>query len=422
MIPTDDALRTVLSRASQLAPVRVPLAAALGRVLRTAALADADSPAFDASAMDGYAARHADLGQPLRVIGESAAGGGFRGTLKAGECVRIFTGAPVPAGADCVVKQEEASRSGADVRITNISGPSFIRRRGENRRKGDVVVSAGTTLGPAELAALAASGVIQPEVTRAPRCVHLLTGNELVAPERTPAGAQIRDSNSTLVAALLARHGAELAGHARVGDTLAAARAAAEAFADHDVLLVSGGASVGDHDFARPLLQALGYELHFDQVNLRPGKPLVFASRGRQVAFALPGNPVSHWVTFHLFVAPLLRKLQTGLDAAPPRLGGRLAAGAKLPTPDTRRTFWPSRVAIVNGIHELTPLPLASSGDSSGLVGANALLDVGSLEAEALLPRDVTSAANAAPRGTTGPASSANSLDPAQPVEFIPCP
>jgi molybdopterin molybdotransferase len=300
--------------------------------------------------------------------------------------------------------------------------PNFIRRRGENRRAGDIVVPAGTTLGPAELAALAASGITQPEVSAAPRCVHLLTGNELVAPEQKPAGAQIRDSNSALIAALLARQGAELVGHARVGDTLAAARTATEAFPAHDVLLISGGASVGDHDFARPLLQALGYELHFDQVNLRPGKPLVFASRGPQVAFALPGNPVSHWVTFHLFVAPLLRKLQTGVDAAPPRLTGRLVTAAKLPAPDARRTFWPCRAQVVNGVHELTPLPLASSGDSSGLVGANALLDLQSLEAGAVLPRDATFAAGTMPRGTTGPASMGNSLDPAQPVEFIPCP
>ena len=393
MIPADDALRIVLDRTKQLAPVRVPLASALGRVLRVAARADADSPPFDASAMDGYAAQRADLGQPQRVIGEAQAGGGFTGSLKTGECVRIFTGAPVPAGADCVIKQEEVTREGDVIRVQALDRPTFIRRRGENRRTGDIVVPAGTMLGPAELAALAASGVTQPEVTAAPRCVHLLTGNELVAPERSPTGAQIRDSNSALIAALLARHGAELTGHARVGDTLAAARTAVETFASHEVLLISGGASVGDHDFARPLLKVLGYELHFEEINLRPGRPLVFASRGTQYAFALPGNPVSHWVTFHLFVAPLLRKLQTGLDAAPPRLTGRLAPGSKFPPPDARRTYWPCRATIVNGGHELTTLPLASSGDSSGLVGANALLP---------LP--------------------ANSLDPAQTVEFIPCP
>lgn len=392
MIPAALALKEVLGRAHQLGAERVPLAAALNRILRDAAVADADSPPFDASAMDGYAACRADLKQPLRVVGEVQAGSVFSRTVGAGECVRIYTGAPVPAGADCVVKQEDVSREGDTINILQLDGPDFIRRRGENRRAGDTLVAAGTRLSPPELAALASAGIIEPLVSPAPRCVHLVTGNELVAAGQTPAGAQIRDSNSTLIAALLARHGGNLVGHAHARDDLAAARAAVEALPTHDVLLISGGASIGEHDFARPLLKALGYELHFEQVNLRPGKPLVFASRGRQLAFALPGNPVSHWVTFHLFVAPLLRKLETGTDATPPRLTGRLAPGAQPPPPDKRQTFWPCRATVVNGVYELAPLPLASSGDSSGLVGANALLP---------LP--------------------ANSLDPAQPVEFIPC-
>lgn len=394
MIAVPQALTDVLARTALLDAAPVDLAAALGRVLRAAARADADSPRFDASAMDGYAARRADLAQPLRVIGESAAGAGFTGPIGPGECVRIFTGAPVPAGADCVIKQEDTTRDGALVRITNNGGgPDFIRRRGENRRVGDVIVPTGTVLGPPELAALAAAGVTRPEVTRAPRVAHLLTGNEIVPPEHTPVGAQIRDSNSALIAGLLARHGATLAGHARAGDDLAAAQAAATALPAHDVLLISGGASVGDHDFARPLLRALGYTIHFEQLNLRPGRPLVFASRGTQLAFALPGNPVSHWVTFQLFVAPALQKLQTGADPALPRLTARFAAGARAPAPDARHTFWPSRTAISAGGYELTPLPLASSGDSSGLVGANALL---------VLPE--------------------NRLDPGHAVEFIPCP
>lgn len=375
MIAIEAALRTVLDRTARLPAETVALAAARGRVLRTAARADLDSPPFDASAMDGYAARHADLAQPLRVAGEASAGSAYAHALRPGECVRIFTGAPVPAGADLVLKQEDITREGDLVRVPpGTDRPTFIRRRGENRRAGEIVVPAGTLLGPIELAALASAGVTQPEVTRAPRCVHLVTGDEIVPPDQQPTGAQIRDSNSTLVAALLAAAGVTLAAQARAGDDLAAARAVAESFPAHDVLLISGGASVGDRDFARPLLQALGYTLHFDSINLRPGRPLVFASRGPQLAFALPGNPVSHWVTFHLFVAPLLRKLQTGRDAVPERHLGRLAAGSKSPPPDTRRTCWPARVACVDGLPEVTAMPLASSGDSLGLVGANALL------------------------------------------------
>jgi molybdopterin molybdotransferase len=344
--------------------------------LRTDARADADSPPFDASAMDGYALQRASLNVPLHVVGESQAGRHFPATIGAGECVRIFTGAPVPAGADCVVKQEDVIRENNTIRVQRTNTPDYIRRRGENRRAGEVVVPAGTLLGPPELAALASAGITRPEVTRAPHCAHLVTGNEIVSPDQTPTGAQIRDSNSTLIAALLQQTGTELAGLAHARDDLAAARAAVEALPPHDILLISGGASVGDYDIARPLLEVLGYTLHFQAVNLRPGKPLVFASRGAQLAFAIPGNPVSHWVVFQLFIGPLLRHLQTGVFATPELLTGRLAMDCRLPPPDSRHTFWPCRARLTGGVYELTPLPLASSGDSSGLVGANALLPV----------------------------------------------
>lgn len=376
MIAPAHAWQSLLARAPLLETIPVPLADALGRILRADARADSDLPPFDCSAMDGYALRRADAAAPLRLTGTSQAGRAFAGAVGPGECVRIFTGAPVPAGADCIIRQEDAVREGEVVRMLRHDGPAFIRRRGENRRAGDVVVPAGTRLGPPELAALAGIGLDRPAVARAPRCVHLVTGDELVEPGRKPAGAQIRDTNSTLIAALLSRHGAVLAGQARVTDDLAAARAVLAAWPAHDVLLISGGASVGDHDLARPLLAALGYELHFHELNLRPGKPLVFASRGAQLAFALPGNPVSHWVVFQLFLAPLLAHLQTGAAIAPARLTGRLAAGAKLPPPDARETYWPCRATPAGGAHELTPLTLASSGDAAGLVGANALLPV----------------------------------------------
>lgn len=376
MFSTSQAWQTILAHARQLEPTRVSLSAALGRILRTDARADADSPPFDASAMDGYAAHRTLAGQTLRVIGEAQAGHPFTGTLGPAECVRIFTGAPVPASAKVVIKQEDVTRDGDAIRIMRDESLNFIRRRGENRRTGDIIVPAGTLLSPSDLAALASAGITQPAITRAPRCVHLVTGNELVAPEQTPAAAQIRDSNSTLIAALLQRAGGELIGHAHARDDLAGAQEIVATLPAHDVLLISGGASVGDYDIARPLLQSLGYTLHFQAINLRPGKPLVFASRGAQLAFAIPGNPVSHWVVFHLFIAPLLQHLQTGTDTEPVRLTGRLAVGSALPPPDTRQTFWPCRAKIIAGAYELSPLPLASSGDSSGLAGANALLPV----------------------------------------------
>ena len=395
MFSTTEAWQAILAHAPRLETIHVPLVAALGRTLRTEVRADADSPPFDASAMDGYALQRGSITTTLRIIGEAAAGKSFAGPVGPGECVRIFTGAPVPPGADCVVKQENVTRENDTVHVRQVEELNHIRRRGENRRAGAILVPAGTRLGPPELAALASAGITRPEVTRAPHCAHLVTGNELVTPDQTPTGAQIRDSNSTLVAALLQQANAELAGLAHAHDNLVAARAAVEALPPHDILLISGGASVGDHDIARPLLESLGYTLHFRALNLRPGKPLVFASRGPQLAFALPGNPVSHWVVFQLFIGPLLHYLQTGSAAGPALQTGRLAPGFRLPPPDARQTFWPCHAALMDGVHELTPLPLASSGDTGGLVGANALLPV---------PPPPTS------------------LVAGQPVEFILCP
>lgn len=376
MFSTSQAWQSIHARSSQLEAIRVPLADALGRTLRKDARADIDSPPFDASAMDGYAVSSATAGQSLRLIGESAAGQPFDGVIGVGECIRIFTGAPVPASAIRVIKQEDTTRSGDLISLSRIDGPNFIRRRGENRRAGDVVVAAGANLTPAALASLASAGIIQPEVTRRPRFAHLVTGNEIIPPGQKPVGAQIRDSNSTLIAALLAQHGAELVAHAHARDDLPSAQTLVNALPSHDVLLISGGASVGDHDFSRPLLESFDYTLHFQAINLRPGKPLVFASRGAQLAFALPGNPVSHWVVLHLFIAPLLQHLQTGTGVEPARLKGKLARESTLPPPDTRQTLWPSRAVIVDGGYELSPLPLASSGDSSGLAAANALLSL----------------------------------------------
>jgi len=376
MLTTSQAWQTVRAHATQLDAIRVPLKAALGRTLRVDVRADFDSPPFDSSAMDGYAVSGPSPHQRLRVIGESAAGKAYAGTIRPGECVRIFTGAPVPANATRVIKQENVIRHDDFIEIVQIDGPGFIRRRGENRRAGDVVVAAGITLSAAGLAALASAGATEPLVTRAPRCAHLVTGSEIVSPDQQPTGAQIRDSNSTLIAALLASHGAEMVAHAHTRDELASAQSTVGALPPHDILLISGGAGAGDHDFARPLLTSLGYTLHFQAINLRPGKPLVFATRGSQLAFALPGNPVSHWVVFHLFIAPLLRHLQNGAGSETPHLTGKIALGAVLPPPDNRHTWWPCTATITGGIYELSPLPLASSGDSSGLASANALLSL----------------------------------------------
>lgn len=395
MIAVDAARRIIQEHARPLAPERIALSAALGRVLREEVRCREDSPPFDASAMDGYAARRASLAGPLRLIGQSAAGTPFPGTVGVGECVRIFTGAPVPPGADCVIKQEDVARDSDTIRVLQPDSRNYIRRRGENRKAGELLLAAGSRLGAPEIAALAAAGVVQPLVGAAPRVAHLLLGDEIVAPETTPVGAQIRDSNSSLVAALLATRRCRLVAQGRVPDNLAAAEAEAAALPEHDLLLVSGGASVGDRDFARPLLAALGFRPAFDSVNVRPGKPLIFSTRSDRLAFALPGNPVSHWVVFHLFVAPLLDQLEAGTIPAFPRLLGKLVAVRQHPPADSRPTFWPAHFSAAEDGFAVELLPVASSGDGLGLVGANALLPVPAVTA---------------------------TLAVGQLVEFIPCP
>jgi molybdopterin molybdotransferase len=210
-------------------------------------------------------------------------------------------------------------------------------------------------------------------VTRQARVVHFATGDELIPPEQTPKGAQVRDCNSILISSLLAEQGARLVTQERVGDSLEAARAALEGL-DFDVALISGGASVGDYDFTRPMLKAAGFAILVEKVNLRPGKPLVFATRGAQLAFGLPGNPVSHWVIFQLFLAPLFAAM-SGCGAGEAWRRGRFRKEFAA-APNARETYWPARAEFEGGEYRLHPLRFVSSGDIAGLAGANALVKI----------------------------------------------
>ena len=319
--------------------------------------------------------RAEDRAERLRVIGEIQPGVAPTVEIRTGECARIFTGAQIPAGASQVIMQENVTRAGEWITPQRRDAKSWIRRRGEDARCGDVLLRAGVRLGAGELALLAQLGVVQPRVSPAARVIHFATGNELTDPAATPAAGQIRDSNSTLIAALLADCGARLVHQRRCGDALetltAGIAAAGEAW---DMLLISGGASVGDYDFGARALDALGFTIHFRQINLRPGKPLIFATRGRQCAFVIPGNPVSHFVTFHTAIRLALECL----ESAPPSWPlAQIALAADLPAkPDARETFWPAHVALHDGALRAHPLAWQSSGDLRGLVGANALLPI----------------------------------------------
>ncbi|MEA3212799.1 MAG: molybdopterin molybdotransferase [Chthoniobacter sp.] len=370
MITLDEARSIIRRVIDPREPVSMPLAEARGCVLREAVLAPEDFPPFDRSAMDGYVIREGDPAERFRVIGEVRPGSISSLRLGPGECARIFTGAAIPSGGSQVIMQEDVACHEGWMTPRTRDAALFVRRRGEDAAAGDPLVPAGMRLGPAELALLAQVGCLRPQVSPPARAVHFTTGDELVDPATTPAEGQIRDSNSTLIAALLAQSGAALVHQGRCDDDLASLVAGVRALEGWDALLLSGGASVGDYDFGVAALRELGFAIHFERVSLRPGKPLVFGTRGRQIAFVIPGNPVSHFVVFHVAIRLALEALEGApqpLEPVAAVLDGELVS-------DSRETCWPAAVRLEGGRLMARPLVWQSSGDLCGLVGVNGLL------------------------------------------------
>jgi molybdopterin molybdotransferase len=301
-----------------LAPERVPLPRALGRVLADDVVAADDVPGFDNSAMDGFAVRAADTaGTPvdLPLAGESCAGHPATAPLPPGAAMAISTGAMLPEGADAVVRVEDTvPRDGAvEVRVAVEAGRD-VRRAGEDIRAGSTVLRAGARLGPAELGVLASVGVAEASCTRRPRVAVLTTGDELVGPGEPRGPGGVRDTNGVGIAGLAVAAGAEVVFAARVADEPEATTTALREGLRADVVVACGGVSVGTHDHVKPALEELGVEPSFWGVALRPGKPTWFGARGDTLVFGLPGNPVSAMVTFHLFVRPALLALAGATD------------------------------------------------------------------------------------------------------------
>jgi molybdopterin molybdotransferase len=322
----EDALVQVLAHVAPLGAEEVPVAEAAGRVLAEPGTAEGDLPPFDSSAMDGFAVRAADTPGPLRVVGQSAAGSPFDGELAEGEAVTISTGAVVPAGADAVVPVE---RTTGEVTVERVEPGENVRPTGGDIRAGEVVVDRGVVLRPAQLGALAAAGVACVHVARRPRAVVLPTGSELRPPGSRLGPGEIYESNSVLLAAQLASAGAEVTVFPPVADDEDATRAALARGLESDVLVTSGGVSVGPHDLVRRLLAELGAREVFWRVAVKPGKPVAYAVRGDTLVFGLPGNPVSSLVGFELFVRPALRALQGACDPGPRWLPGRLSVALR---------------------------------------------------------------------------------------------
>ena len=312
--PVSEARGLVLAAVRPLPAEEVPLADALGRVLAEDVSSPLDVPPFDCSAMDGFAVR-AGPGAQLRVIGESRAGHPAVERVEPGSAVRISTGAVLPAGADAVVPVEHTEETAEGVTVPDRSPGDNVRRAGEDIRRGDLVLRAGTKLGPAEVGVLASLGSPAASCARRPAVVLLVTGDELAEPGERLDPGRIFSSNAYALAGQIAGAGGRLLRRETVPDDAGPTRAALEgALADADVVCVSGGVSVGPHDHVKDALRDLGVEERFWGVRLKPGKPTWFGVRGETLVFGLPGNPVSAMVTFHLFARPALRALQGAPD------------------------------------------------------------------------------------------------------------
>lgn len=375
MIGFDEACSAITDLPDRTRTERVPIDRAAGRVLAADIVAALDAPRRDVSAMDGYAVREADLATlPARLVlaGESFPGQSGLPEVRAGTCARIFTGAPVPPGADRIVIQEDVRREG-DVAIfeTPLGSGRHIRRQGGDFRAGETLLAAGTRLDARAIVVAAAADLPAIEVRRRPRVVVLGTGDELAEPGTArDHPAAIPESVSFGVAAMAAQWGADCAGRRRLPDDPALLeRAAAEALDEADLILVTGGASVGEKDYAKAMFAPTGLELIFAKVAIKPGKPVWLGRARGKLVLGLPGNPTSALVTARLFLAPLLLRLSGGDPVGALRWRDAPLAAA-LPANGDRETFvrarWEgSRVA---------PLPDQDSGAQRALVAAALLI------------------------------------------------
>jgi molybdopterin molybdotransferase len=380
MMPVDEAIERIFRRLPALGSETVPLARAHRRVLTQPLVARHSQPPFDASAMDGYAVRAAEVvpGRPLKLAGTSQAGARFVGMMEHGQCVRIFTGAPLPIGADAVIMQEEATAKGNQISFekTPPVGQS-VRKQGFDFRRGAELLPAGVALTPAMLNLAASANHPALTVTRRPTIAVLATGDELVPPG-TPLGPdQIIASNSYGLIPLLAPWAEQVIDLGIVADDKDKLEAALLAAFDQgvDMLVTTGGASVGERDYVQEVLRDLGVEVDFWKLRMRPGKPLMFGTRGRTLVFGLPGNPVSALVTATVILKPALRAMTGHIDPFWPRIGVPTLLG--LPPNGPRRHFMRATLSRNDiGFMQVEPIFETDSSHSTSLALADALIVV----------------------------------------------
>lgn len=379
MITVDQALAIVLDHIEPLGDETVALEEVHKRILAEDIRADIDLPPFDRARMDGYAVRAADTATVpvrLRVIGEIAAGAEFDRRLGPGEAVKIFTGAPIPDGADAVQKVEVTRAADSMVEILEpVARAQFITPHASEVAAGEIVAESGREIGAAEMAVLASFGYARVRVARRPHVAVISTGSELVEVSSKPSGAQIRNSNSYTLAAYAERAGAVVDGLSIVEDTAGATRdALLKASNSRDIVITSGGVSMGDYDLVKAALDEIGAEIFFDEVKIRPGKPIVFARRGGTYFFGLPGNPVSTSVTFNVFVRPAIRKMQGDGSPTLSMVTARLSRSIK--DPSSRRSYLPARLYVEDARAIVEPLKWGGSSDLVAFMRANAMIVV----------------------------------------------
>ena len=320
--------------------------------------------------MDGYAVAAGSLSGDYVVAGEILPGDPARPAPAAGQAWRIFTGAVVPANS-AIVMIEDTVVFGEHVTLKSTPQVKHIRRRGSSIQASARLLTKGQSIGAGEVAVLASVGTKDVAVIPRPRVLHVTTGREIIPFYEVPEAGQIRDTNGPLISALLNEAGAELSDRFHVDESIGALTETVNGAREFDLLLVSGGSSAGAYDRTSQALELLGFSVLSQKVNARPGKPLIVARRGQQWAFGLPGNPVSHFVAFHVFVARALRRLVgRPLSAA---VHARLGDGAALSS-EHRETFWPAKLVIQAGRLVAHPLPWLDSGDLIALVSVNGLI------------------------------------------------
>lgn len=384
-----EGLEQLLSRVPVPVPETLPLNWCGGRILAEPVVADLDLPPFHRAVMDGYALRSSDTaGAPVRLqcIGEVPAGSRFQPALEKGQCVEVMTGASVPPGADAVQMVEKTRRLDSSLVeiLEPVSPGENLAPRGSEVASGSVVLESGRWIGPAEAGVLAAFGKTQASVYRAPHAAVVSTGDELVEIQERPGFGQIRNSNAYMLAEQCRRLGITAEIRPSVPDDPERTRRALEEALQADLVLFSGGVSMGRHDYVHQVLKAEGFEIFFHKLSIKPGKPLLVGRKGSHLLFGLPGNPVSAFTTFELFVRPAVRRWMGFPQPGLVRVGARLLA--RVTQKPCRTYFKPAWTEATSEGLAVEPIETAGSSDLVGFSRANSLLvlaaEVSELEAD----------------------------------------